>query len=342
MAYSRIVKVGDGSTVQFTLDFTLGYLSQSDVTCRVGTEVDGLGQPVYRTITWITAGLVSISGAAPGNGVPVVFERTVSKSQPKHDFSDGAAMIAQNFDENQLQAMMLVHEVLDGRLGTLQGDLDLGGFRAINAADPVNPQDLATRAYVDQLAVLPAGNVPPPTLGNVGMFLKATATGVWSWASITISDVIGAVKASIAQTRAGTDDNSLVTPLKLASIWKRSATNVSANTTVAKPADADLGRVYNLINSITITELWSGVAGEVAVFQIVNGVVFTHNATKLKLKGAGANITTVAGDVIEFTCLGGINWEQTGGLKADGTSWVAPVINNATADRFEYLYMGSL
>jgi hypothetical protein len=37
-------------------------------------------------------------------------------------------------------------------LGPLTRDLDHGGFKGTNAADPSNPQDLATKAYVDALA----------------------------------------------------------------------------------------------------------------------------------------------------------------------------------------------
>ncbi len=341
MAYSRYTLIGDGVTTQVIINFPLGFINRSDVTIRVGTEVDGLLQPVYRTLTWINDGLVNIEGGAPGVGVPYTVQRTIDKTALIHDYANGAAIIEKNLDDSNKQNLMAVHEALDGRFGALQQDLDFNGFRGINAANPVNPQDVATRAYVDLVAVLPSGNVPPPTLGNVGMFLKATGAGVWAWAQITISDVLGAAKATIAQLRAGTDDNTLVTPLKLASIWKKSATNIVSAATLTKPADADLGRVYNLTNNVTVTALWSGTAGEVAVFQIVTGVTFTHSAG-LKLKAAGGNLTTVAGDVIEFTCMGGTNWEQTGGLKNDGTSWVAPVIDNAIANKFEYLYMGSL
>ena len=341
MAYSRIVYPGDGVTTQFAVNFPLGYLSKTDVTLRVGSEVDGLGDPVYRTLTWINDGLVDIvgTGPVPAIGQDVVLQRTTSKTTVQHDFSDGAAMIAQNFDENQLQALMVAQEALDGRFGTLQANLDLGGFKAINSADPANPQDLATKAYVDQVAVLPSGNVPPPTLGNVGMFLKATATGVWAWTMIQVTDVVGAAKASLAQVLAATVDTYLVTPLTLGALWKYSGTAVASAATLALPANADRARMYRLTNSISVTALWAGATGETAVFRIINGVTFIHGAN-LSLKAAGANIATVAGDIIEFTCLGGSTWEHTGGQKADGTSWVAPVIDNELANRFEYFYMG--
>ena len=341
MAYSRYTLIGDGVTTQVAINFPLGFLDRSNVTIRVGSEVDGLMQPVYRTLTWINDGLVNIEGGAPGVGVPYVVQRTVPKTALVHDYSNGAPIIEQNLDDSNKQNIMIAHEALDGRFGALQQDLDLNGFKGINAANPANPQDLATKAYVDSITVLPNGNVPPPTLGNVGMFLKATGTGIWAWATITLADVLGAAVATYAQLRAATSDAVLVSPVKLGSLWRKSAVNVVSATNIARPADADLGRIYNLTASNTVSGLWSGTAGEVAYFQIVNGVAFIHSAA-LKLKAAGGNITTVAGDTIEFTCMGGTNWEQTGGMKQDGTSWVAPVIDNDIANKFEYLYTGSL
>lgn len=334
MAYSRIVKVGDGVTTQFTLDFTLGYLSRADVTCRVGSEVDGLGAPLYRTLNWITDGLVEVLGAPAGNGVNLVFERTVSKTAPKHDFSDGAAMIAQNFDENQLQAIMLVHEVLDGRFGTLQAALDFGGFRGINAGDPANPQDVATKAYVDSIAVLPSGNVPPPTLGNVGWFLKATAAGVWAWTQITISDVLGAAKASVLQVLAGATDDFLVTPLKLAALWKKSA-NVATASTLVRPSDANFGTYITLTGTFPTDAIWTEAAGITLDFFHRDGGQLNHSANLLLI--TGANISLNAGDFTRFKSEGGGVWRMVGGQKANGQAWVASVVDD-TPDDLLYWY----
>lgn len=149
MALSRVIRTGDGTTVQFVIDFALGYISEDDVTCRVGDEADGSGDPVYRTITFLSDTLVEISGAAPGDGVQVVFDRTVEKESKLVNFSDGDILDEDNLDTAFDQILMAVHEVLDGRFTALNDDLDMGGFRLVNAGDPVDPQDAATKAYVD-------------------------------------------------------------------------------------------------------------------------------------------------------------------------------------------------
>jgi hypothetical protein len=189
MAYSRIVYPGDGVTVQFAVNFQLGFLSRDDVTARVGSEVDGLGQPAYRTLTWINDGLVQISGAAPAIGVNLVLERTVDKDALIHDYSDGAPIIEANLDDSNKQNLMAVHEVLDGRFGVLQQNLDLGGFRIVNLGAPSDTNDAANKAYVDLQLSIGNGNVPVPGAGAIGKFLKALTATTWDWVSLTLADL---------------------------------------------------------------------------------------------------------------------------------------------------------
>lgn len=149
MALSRIVVFGDGSTTQWAIPFALGYIKEGDITCRVGDEVDGLGDPVYRTLTFISPEWVQVNGAVVGNTVRVVFTRTVDRDSLIVNYSDGDVINEDNMDTAQRQAIMLVHEVLDGRFEVFQADIDMGGFRLVNAGSPVDPGDIATKAYVD-------------------------------------------------------------------------------------------------------------------------------------------------------------------------------------------------
>jgi hypothetical protein len=149
LAYSRVTKIGDGVSTQFTVNFALDYLDQSHVTARVGTEVDGLGDPVYRTITFLSTNLMQISGPPAGIGVKIIFERTIPKSNLIVDFNNGDVMDEVNLDTAQKQAMMAVQEVLDGRFAPQTQDLDFGNFTGINARAPTGDNDLANKKYVD-------------------------------------------------------------------------------------------------------------------------------------------------------------------------------------------------
>lgn len=143
MAYSISYASGNGSTNSFTLSFPSGFISREDVKCRVGSEVDGGGDPVYRAITWITDGLVTISGDPPPIGVNnVQFIRTVSAEELVHTYSDGVAIEADNIDASNLQPLMLIQEYLDGRHEVdVDADKDMADHKIINLAAGVSAHD---------------------------------------------------------------------------------------------------------------------------------------------------------------------------------------------------------
>lgn len=158
MANSIITVLGDGSTVQYALNFTLGVLKREYVTCRVGDEVDGLGDPVYRELEWVTDGLVNIQGAVPGDDVPIVFKRTMPKSSLIHDYSDGAAIIEANLDQSNLQHIMSIHEFLDGRLeGGFVQDITMNDYRITDLGDGVDAGDAVNKAQLDAVEDLAVG-----------------------------------------------------------------------------------------------------------------------------------------------------------------------------------------
>ena len=145
MANSIITRLSNGSNMQFSLNFTLGILKRTDVVVRVGNEVDGSNNPVYRDIEWITDGLVNVLGAQAPLNTPVVFTRTVRKDQLQHDYANGSAIDELNLDESNKQTLMAVHEVLDGRFPEgLAQDLDMNGFKVTNMAPGTDPDDAVT------------------------------------------------------------------------------------------------------------------------------------------------------------------------------------------------------
>lgn len=179
MAFSRLTYPGDGSTVSFTINFPLGFLSRSDVVAYVRGELDGLGGQIYRTITWINDGLITISGAAPTVGQTLVIDRTVSKTSLKHSYANGVPIEASNLDESNKQAIMAVHEVLDGRFsGSQGGDFNLGTNRVINMGNAVDPQDAVTLSQLQDYT----GNAPAyaQAASNSASAASASATAAGS------------------------------------------------------------------------------------------------------------------------------------------------------------------
>lgn len=151
MANSIITTDGSNGFGPYTLNFTLGIIAREHVKCRVNSEVDGGGDPVYRDIEWITDGMVNIdSGVEPDGDDTVSFIRTVPDDELIHDYSDGATIIEQNLDESNLQSIMLIHQFLDGRLTSpFQNDLDMGGFRIVNMSPGIDDDDAATAEQIN-------------------------------------------------------------------------------------------------------------------------------------------------------------------------------------------------
>ena len=151
MAFSVHQYEGDGSTTQYAINFTLDYLAEEHVICEVEGEVDGGGNPIPRTLSFITTNLVDV-GDAPANGLEIIIRRETPKTALWHDYQDGAGIIELNLDESNLQNLMIAHEVLDGYSTTRAIDLDMNEFNITGMADPVNAQDGATKAYVDLIS----------------------------------------------------------------------------------------------------------------------------------------------------------------------------------------------
>jgi len=155
MALSRIVYEYEGQ-LTFAVNFSLGYLDPAHVTCRVNEEVDGAGEPVFRTINFASEGVVDSINGSLTNGDIIVFERTVPSNVLQHDYQDGALLIEDNLDESFKQVLMLVHEVLDGRLAELTVDLNAGGNQLINVAPATESNHAVTLAQLDAAT----GNIP--------------------------------------------------------------------------------------------------------------------------------------------------------------------------------------
>lgn len=77
---------------------------------------------------------------------------------------------------------------------TLSGNLNMGGFTATNAANPVNPQDYATKFYVDQTAlngtsVYAASAATLGTVTQSGAGVGATLTNAGTQATLALDGV---------------------------------------------------------------------------------------------------------------------------------------------------------
>lgn len=160
MALSEVIIPSDGVTTLLTVDFALGYIDVTHITCRAGEEVDGGGDPVYRTFTFISTTLVQVDGAAPPIGQTWQFKRTIPKDELIVNWEDGDAITAENLDTAQKQSIMMTHEALD----------DVA--TAIKTADG-SDGILFTKGTSGQILVFDIdGNLVPATPDGTGNMLR--------------------------------------------------------------------------------------------------------------------------------------------------------------------------
>lgn len=125
--------------------------------------------------------------------------------------------------------------------------------------------------------------------------------------------------ASDAQIVAGAVNTAVISPKKLADIWKKGSNVASAST-----LSLGYGRYFHVTGTTTITDIDfanTSLDGREAVLVFDGSLTLTHNATTLVLPG-GADINTAAGDRAAFIQDASDNvyciWYQ----RADGTALV--------------------
>ena len=177
---------GDGVTTVFP--FPSRFLSNSDILVGVngsqivsGFNTTGQGNPSGGQVTF---------GVAPANGATVTLLRAPAISQLL-DFVNNQNVLAENLD-NGFDKLTIIVQYLDYLLDrairlsefdtTFSGNYDAQGRRMGGLAAPVDNDD-AVRLQDIQNLVAAAGNVPLPTLGQVGYGLRALSAGVFGWSA---------------------------------------------------------------------------------------------------------------------------------------------------------------
>jgi hypothetical protein len=151
MPYSYNVYTGNGSTTQFAVGFP--YIRREHVFVSVNY--------VSTAFTWVNNSTVQVS-PAPANAARVEVRRVTPVNNPLVDFTDGSTLVAADLDTVTLQQTYINQEqddqFQDAVFINSQGLLDAGGKRITNVGDPVNAQDVATKAYIGAAAVAKAGD----------------------------------------------------------------------------------------------------------------------------------------------------------------------------------------
>ena len=173
MATTQNTYTGDNSTTLFS--FTFPYLEESDVK----VSLDGVDQ---LTTAYSFANATTISfNTAPANGVAIRIYRVTATDSAQATFFAGSAIRAQDLNDNNLQILYATQETVNRRIdstgGTMSGDLNMGGNKITNVADPTGGTDVVTKDYLDTFSFNPAGTGNVDFTGNITVAGNITGAG---------------------------------------------------------------------------------------------------------------------------------------------------------------------
>ena len=197
MATTQTTAAGNGSLTSFS--FTFEYLGESDVYVSLTVDSTQAKTELTRTTNWVFANATTITfnsiasatvwqetTGAPKTGVTVRIYRVTGTDSAQATFFAGSAIRAQDLNNNNTQLLYATQETVNRRIdstgGTMSGDLNMGGNKISNVADPTVGTDVVTKDYLDTFSFNPAGT------GNVDFTGNITVAGTATFSSdVTIN-----------------------------------------------------------------------------------------------------------------------------------------------------------
>lgn len=340
---NRVVQIGNGVTTVWNYSFLIP--DATEVVVQIADTVTGIVTTLL-TSQYAITGIGNAAGGTvtypnPGTALTATQTITISRILPVTQSTSlsnqGAfypAVVETEFDYLTMVCQQLNDAIGRALLASANGlgTVDAGTSRIINVVNGVNAQDAVTLSQMQAQAAA-GGNVPLPTVGQVGQYLKATATNVFAWAvaqvtSANITDSTAAGRnmltaASVAAQQA---------LLSLGSLALLSSVAVPANLTTTGTAQA--------ATRLSGTGAWSGVSPAVRQ-TVLNGPVDTLGAPSF-LPATSANLNLTSQNITSsapFVVSAANGADASGTIDLTGVSTANLTWTGLTASQTNYLYV---
>lgn len=140
MAYSWQEHIKPAGTQDIQCD--IEYLDKS----YIHVYLDGVETTGY---TWTSSTNIRLDTALTADTTVLLIRKT-EREYLYIEFASGSPFIEVNVDSQNTQFLHLAQELVEGRaIPGFYGDISMNGYRITSVGDPTNPQDAATKNYVD-------------------------------------------------------------------------------------------------------------------------------------------------------------------------------------------------
>ena len=298
MAFAqRIITSNSAGDQEFT--FTFDYIKEEHIKVFVNfvEKAQGTGSNEFQVITNTTPKKISLNTGLSANNTRVEIRRVSSLSTPLVDFADGSTLTATDLDTAEKQSLFIDQELDDAikqgiSIDTSTGIPTLSSQRLSNVADPVNAQDVVTKAYLERSGSITSTQIADGTIVNADINASA-AIAKSKLASLDIVNADVNASAAIAGSK-----------LADASITYSKIQNVSATNRILGRDSSGAGVIEEITpaNLRTMINVEDGATADQSAAEIRTLVesasdsnVFTDaDHTKLNAIEASADVTDAA------------------------------------------------
>lgn len=151
-SYQTFTAAGNATTYVLADIQAQGYINLADLKVYVnGTNIT----TGYSIATSPSLALVFQAGSIPANGSIIKVQRETNSNASGRavDFDNGSVLTAEDLDKSSLQLLYIAQETQEGVGETIEkgfdGQWDAESLKVRNVVDPIAPQDVATKNYVD-------------------------------------------------------------------------------------------------------------------------------------------------------------------------------------------------